>query len=169
MMVAATDANSVDRIGFGPAAPSRLSHALRKPRAVLTIKVIVSLAGAQSSVGRQASVEHGLLRSTANPGKVFGNAPAGCGCAVLSRRLGRAVWVSEVAPLWQREHSVLQLRWTRFDRRPSCARARSSWCQGAEAASMRSTQAVLTWRSSGRREGCARFRSAVRAAAQRRR
>ena len=51
---------------------------------------------------------------------------------------------------------------------PGAARfARSSWCQGAGAASMRSTQASLTSRSSARRVSAVRCRTAPRAGAQR--
>jgi hypothetical protein len=42
-----------------------------KPRAVLAIELVSSLAGAQPSAGRRASVEHGLLRSSASPSEVF--------------------------------------------------------------------------------------------------
>ena len=70
-MVAAIDAKSVDRSGFGPAAPYGLSHALLKRRAVLAVELVPSLAGAQPSAGRRASVEHSLLRSSANPDIVF--------------------------------------------------------------------------------------------------
>jgi hypothetical protein len=113
-MVAATDANSVDRFGFGPAAPCSRSPALLKPRAVPAVEFVPSLAGAQPSVGRRASVEHGLLRSSASPGKVFGSAPAGCGRFLFSPFLALAITVGEVAPLRQREHSGQQLRWAPF-------------------------------------------------------
>jgi hypothetical protein len=113
-MVAVADAKSVDRIGFGPAAPFSLSHALLKPRAVQAIKVISSSAGAQPSAGRRASVEHSLLRSSANPGQVFGMRRPGRGGAQFSPFLAQAIKVSEVAPLRQREHSGQQLRWALF-------------------------------------------------------
>ena len=83
------------------------------------------------------------------------------------RRAAQAIKVSEVAPLRQREHSVLQLRWAPFGRARSCARARRLLCQGTGAASMRTTQASLTSRSSARRVGAARCRTASRAGAQR--
>jgi hypothetical protein len=109
-MVAATDAKSVDRSGFGPAAPGSSSFAVLKPRAVLAVEFVPSSAGAQPSAGRQASVEHGLLRSSADPGEVFENAPDGCGRALFSPRLVHAVKVSKVAPLPQRAHPAQQLR-----------------------------------------------------------
>lgn len=93
-MVAATAARAVDGSGFGPAAPCSLSHAPLKPRAVLAVELFPSLAGAQSSAGRRANVEHGLLRSSANPGQVFEmrRPVAGAQCARLSwlRRSGSA-------------------------------------------------------------------------------
>ena len=113
-MIAAIDAKSVDRSGFGPAAPYGLSHALLKRRAVLAVELVPSLAGAQPSAGRRASVEHGLLRSSANPGEVFEVRRPGCGRARFSPLLAEAIRVSEVAPLRQREHSRLQLRWAPF-------------------------------------------------------
>jgi hypothetical protein len=81
-----------------------------KPRAVLAIELVSSLAGAQALEGRQANVEHGLLRSSADPGEVFENAPAGCGRALFPPRLVHAVKVSKVAPLPQRAHPAQQLR-----------------------------------------------------------
>ena len=71
-MVAVAEAKSVDRIGFGPAAPFPRSHAPLKRRAARAVELFPSSAGAQLSAVRPASVEHGLLRSSANPGEVFG-------------------------------------------------------------------------------------------------
>ena len=71
-MIAVAEAKSVDRSGFGPAAPFPPSHALLKPCAARAVELVPSLAGAQPLAGRRASVGHGSLRSSANPGEVFG-------------------------------------------------------------------------------------------------
>jgi hypothetical protein len=120
-MVAATDAKSVDRSGFWPAAPCSFSCAVLKRRAALAVKLASSLAGARSSAGRQTNVVHGLLRSSASPSQVFEMRRPGCGHVLLSSCLAQAIKVSKVAPLPQREHSGQQLRWARFGRARSCA------------------------------------------------
>ena len=71
-MLTVAEAKSVDRTGVGPAAPSPRSRALLKPRAARAVELFPSLAGAHASAVRRASVDHGLLRSSANPGEVFG-------------------------------------------------------------------------------------------------
>ena len=76
VMVAAIETMRVDRVGSGPAAPCPLSRATLKPRAAQALELVSSLAGAQPSAGRRASVERSLSRSSANPGEVFGKAPA---------------------------------------------------------------------------------------------
>jgi hypothetical protein len=62
--------------GSGPAAPAPLRHALSKYSSGVAVERVPSLAGALLSAVRSASIEHGSARSSANPGKVFGNAPA---------------------------------------------------------------------------------------------
>ena len=85
-MVATIDAKSVDRSGFGPAAPCSLSLALLKRCAVLAVELVPSLAGARPSSRRRTSVEHCSLRSSASPGEVceMRRPLAGAQCARVS-------------------------------------------------------------------------------------